>query len=270
MSERPQWGSLRRDTGAGRWGSLVYLGARSGRQRWRVQGPIPLGHGNLQLLDAPGERATPWGTGAAGGGLHCRLSGPVPGDLAAPTDWVTFNHKPSVAPISLKAGSGQSLALWVALLTSCWERKLLGRAHRVRAGDDAEPGPEDRAGRSSLCWSHTVCSAASLSLYCHRITVSFKKEDWQKYEAMLKKEHSVIDSWVISPFWHSIFQETLMALWRPGHHAPGWVITDLLWPHMLTFRSLVCRDSSCSVFCFLIYFIEVELIYNVVLMSTVQ
>ena len=37
-----------------------------------------------------------------------------------------------------------------------------------------------------------------------------------------------------------------MALWRPGHHAPGWVTTDLLWPHMLTFRSLVCRDSNCS------------------------
>ena len=52
-----------------------------------------------------------------------------------------------------------------------------------------------------------------------------------------------------------------MALWRPGHRAPGWVITDLLWPHMLMFRSLVCRDSSCSVFCFfnLFYWSRVDL-----------
>ena len=137
----------------GRWGRQVrkFSTSGSGRQRWSVHGPTPLGHCTLRLLDATGERATPWSTGAAGGGLHCRLSGPVPGDLPAPTDRVTFNHKPSVAPMSLKAGSGQSSALWVALLTSHWETKLLGRVQRVRVGDDAGPGLGDRAGSSSLC-----------------------------------------------------------------------------------------------------------------------
>lgn len=95
----------------GRWGRQVrkFSTSGSGRQRWRVQGPTPLGHGTLRSLDATGERATPWSTGAAGGGLHCRLSGPAPGDLPAPTDRVTFNHKPSVAPMSPKAGQLSSL-----------------------------------------------------------------------------------------------------------------------------------------------------------------